>query len=140
MISIIRGLGYTIAILMGVGAVFGALNTMYMAVSSRSREIATLRAIGFGASPVVVSVLAESLILAGIGALLGSGIAYALFNGYQAATMNFQTFSQVAFAFAVTPQLLTQGAVFAVIMGTLGGLFPALRAARQPIATALRQI
>ena len=140
MISIIRGLGYTIALLMGVGAVFGALNTMYMAVSGRSREIATLRALGFGASPVVVSVLAESLLLAGIGAVVGAGIAYALFNGYQAATMNFQTFSQVAFAFAVTPELLTQGAIFAIVMGTLGGLFPALRAARQPIAAALRQI
>jgi putative ABC transport system permease protein len=140
MISIIRGLGYTIALLMGVGAVFGALNTMYMAVSARAREIATLRALGFGASPVVMSVMAESLLLAGIGAAVGAGIAYALFNGYQAATMNFQTFSQVAFAFAVTPELLGQGAVFALIMGALGGFFPALRAARQPVATALRQI
>jgi putative ABC transport system permease protein len=140
MISIIRGLGYAIAVLMGVGAVFGALNTMYMAVSARSREIATLRALGFGASPVVMSVMAESLLLAGIGALVGAGIAYALFNGYQAATMNFQTFSQVAFAFAVTPELLTQGGIFALIMGSLGGFFPALRAARQPVAAALRQI
>jgi putative ABC transport system permease protein len=140
MISIIRGLGYAIALLMGVGAVFGALNTMYMAVSARTREIATLRALGFGASPVVVSVLAESLLLAGVGAVIGAGIAYGLFNGYQAATMNFQTFSQVAFAFAVTPELLTQGAVFALVMGMLGGFFPAVRAARQPVATALRQI
>jgi putative ABC transport system permease protein len=140
MISIIRGLGYAIALLMGVGAVFGALNTMYMAVTARTREIATLRAIGFGASPVVASVLAESLLLAGIGAVAGGGIAYVLFNGFQAATMNFQTFSQVAFAFAVTPGLLAQGAVFALIMGSLGGLFPAVRAARQPVATALRQI
>jgi putative ABC transport system permease protein len=140
MISIIRGLGYAIALLMGVGAVFGALNTMYMAVSGRTREIATLRALGFGASPVVVSVLVESLLLAGIGALVGASIAYGLFNGYQAATMNFQTFSQVAFAFAVTPELLAQGAVFALVMGLLGGFFPALRAARQPVAAALRQI
>ncbi len=140
MISIIRGLGYAIALLMGVGAVFGALNTMYMAVSGRTREIATLRALGFGASPVVVSVLAESLLLAGLGAVVGVGHRLWLFNGYQAATMNFQTFSQVAFAFAVTPELLTQGAVFALVMGSLGGFFPALRAARQPVATALRQI
>jgi putative ABC transport system permease protein len=140
MISIIRGLGYAIALLMGIGAVFGALNTMYMAVSGRTREIATLRALGFGASPVVVSVMAEALLLAGLGAAVGAAIAYALFNGYQAATMNFQTFSQVAFAFAVTPELLTQGAIFALIMGSLGGFFPALRAARQPVAAALRQI
>jgi putative ABC transport system permease protein len=140
LIGIIRGLGYAIALLMGVGAVFGALNTMYMAVSGRAREIATLRALGFGAGPVVVSVLAESLLLAGVGALLGGGIAYALFNGYQAATMNFQTFSQVAFSFAVTPDLLMQGAVFALVMGSLGGLFPAVRAARQPVAAALRQV
>jgi putative ABC transport system permease protein len=140
LISIIRGLGYMIAALMGVGAVFGALNTMYMAVSVRGREIATLRAIGFGAGPVVASVLAESLLLAMVGALVGGGIAYGLFNGFQAATINFQTFSQVAFSFAVTPDLLLQGAVFALVMGSLGGLFPALRAARQPIATALRQV
>jgi putative ABC transport system permease protein len=140
MIGIIRGLGYMIAALMGIGAVFGALNTMYMAVTVRAREIATLRAIGFGAGPVVASVLAESLLLAGVGALLGGGIAYALFNGFQAATINFQTFSQVAFSFAVTPGLLLQGGVFALVMGSLGGLFPALRAARQPVATALRQV
>jgi putative ABC transport system permease protein len=140
MISIIRGLGYAIAVLMGVGAVFGALNTMYMAVSGRGREIATLRALGFGAGPVVASVLAESLLLAGLGAVVGGAIAYALFNGFRAATINFQTFSQVAFSFAVTPDLLLQGAVFAMVMGSLGGLFPALRAARQPVAAALRQI
>jgi putative ABC transport system permease protein len=140
LIGIIRGLGYAIALLMGVGAVFGALNTMYMAVSSRGREIATLRALGFGAGPVVASVLAESLLLAGLGALVGGGIAYAVFNGYQAATINFQTFSQVAFSFAVTPDLLLQGAVFALVMGSLGGLFPAVRAARQPVAGALRQV
>ncbi|HVR30723.1 MAG TPA: FtsX-like permease family protein [Thermoanaerobaculia bacterium] len=140
MISIIRSLGYAIALLMGVGAVFGALNTMYMAVSARGREIATLRALGFGAGPVVASVLAESLLLAAVGAAVGGGIAFALFNGFQAATINFQTFSQVAFSFAVTPDLLLQGTVFALVMGALGGLFPALRAARQPVAAALRRV
>jgi putative ABC transport system permease protein len=139
-ISIIRGLGYVIALLMGVGAVFGALNTMYMAVSARGREIATLRALGFGAGPVVASVLAESLLLAGIGAIVGGGIAFALFNGYRAATINFQTFSQVAFSFAVTPDLLMQGAIFALVMGALGGLVPAVRAARPPVAAALRRV
>ncbi|HXU45976.1 MAG TPA: ABC transporter permease [Thermoanaerobaculia bacterium] len=138
--QIINGLGSIIAILMGIGAVFGAINTMYSAVASRTREIATLRAIGFGRVPVVVSVLAESLLLAAFGGAVGAGLAYLAFNGYQAATINFQSFSQVAFAFAVTPSLLARGIFYALVMGLIGGLFPAIRAARLPIATALREL
>ncbi len=133
-------LGLVIGVLMGFGAVFGALNTMYTAVSTRTREIATLRALGFGAGPVVISVLVESLMLATLGGLIGSGLAYFVFNGFQAATLNWQTFSQVAFAFAVTPPLLIGGLVYAVAMGFVGGLFPAIRAARLPVATALREL
>ena len=126
---------------MGIGAVFGAILTMYTAVSTRSREIATLRALGFNATSVVVSVLAESL-------ALGRdrrrdrrrSAAYLAFNGYQTSTMNFQTFSQVAFAFRVTPQLLVLGLVYALLMGLVGGLFPAIRAARLPIPSALREL
>jgi putative ABC transport system permease protein len=138
--SLIRGVGFGIAGLMGVGAVFGAILTMYTAVSTRSREIATLRALGFNATSVVVSVLAESLVLAAIGGAIGGLAAYLAFNGYQTSTMNFQTFSQVAFAFQVTPQLLVLGLVYALLMGLVGGLFPAIRAARLPIPTALREL
>ncbi|HKZ53802.1 MAG TPA: ABC transporter permease, partial [Candidatus Acidoferrales bacterium] len=106
LIGLVTGLGTLVAGLMGIGAVFGAVNTMYTAVSARTREIATLRALGFGASPVVISVLTESLLLALLGGLLGSGLAYLAFDGFQTATMNWQTFSQVAFAFRVTPSLL----------------------------------
>ena len=111
---------------MGIGAVFGAILTMYTAVSTRSREIATLRALGFNTTSVVVSVLAESLALAAIGGLIGGVLAYVAFNGYQTSTMNFSTFSQVAFAFQVTPQLLGMGLFYALAMGLVGGLFPAL--------------
>ena len=138
--SLIQGVGFGIAALMGIGAVFGAILTMYTAVSTRSREIATLRALGFNASAVVVSVLAESLALAAIGGVLGGVAAYLAFNGYQTSTMNFQTFSQVAFAFRVTPQLLGLGLVYALLMGLVGGLFPAIRAARLPIPAALREL
>lgn len=131
-------LGYAVASIMGVGAVFGALNTMYAAVATRSVEIATLRAIGFHAVPVVVSVLIEALLLAFSGAVIGAGAAYVFFNGYTVSTLNFQTFSQVAFAFRVTPALLVQGVVLACLIGVIGGLLPALRAARLPVAEALR--
>jgi putative ABC transport system permease protein len=140
MSSLIRGIGYTIAVLMGIGAVFGAILTMYTAVSTRTREIATLRALGFNTASVLISVLAESLALAAIGGLLGGLTAYFAFNGYQTSTMNFQTFSQVAFAFAVTRSLLVQGLSYALIMGLVGGLMPAIKAARLPIATALREL
>jgi putative ABC transport system permease protein len=138
--TIIRTIGIGIAVLMGLGAVFGAVNTMYSAVSARTREIATLRALGFGSMPVVISVLVEALLLSLIGGALGGLVAWAGFDGYQTATMNWQSFSQVAFAFAVTPALLAQGLLYAAIMGLLGGLLPALRAARLPVVTALRQL
>jgi putative ABC transport system permease protein len=138
--GLIQTVGFGIAALMGVGAVFGAILTMYTAVSTRSREIATLRALGFNTTSVVVSVLVESLALAAIGGVIGGIGAYLAFNGYQTSTMNFQTFSQVAFAFRVTPQLLTLGLVYALVMGLVGGLLPAIRAARLPIPTALREL
>jgi putative ABC transport system permease protein len=137
---LIRTVGYLIAVLMGIGAVFGAINTMYTAVSARTREIATLRALGFGAVPVVSSVLAESMLLALVGGLIGGGLAYAGFNGYQTATINWQTFSQIAFAFAVTPRLLLEGLSYALVMGFIGGSLPAIRAARLPVVTALREL
>jgi putative ABC transport system permease protein len=136
--TLITTLGVLIASLMAVGAVFGALNTMYSAVSARTREIATLRALGFGSGAVVVSVMIESLMLALIGGAIGGGLAYLAFNNYHTSTMNFQSFSQVTFAFLVTPQLLVNGIVWAAVIGLIGGLFPAIRAARLPVAAALR--
>jgi putative ABC transport system permease protein len=138
--SLIRTIGTGIAILMGLGAIFGAVNTMYSAVAGRTREIATLRALGFGATPVVMSVLAEAVLLALTGGLIGGLLAWAAFDGYQTATMNWQSFSQVAFAFAVTPELLTQGLFYAMVMGLVGGMLPAIRAARLPVVTALREL
>ena len=140
MTGIIRGVGTIIAILMSIGAVFGAINTMYNAVATRTREIATLRALGFSGLPVVISVMLESILLSVTGGLIGGSLAYLAFNGYQTATLNFQTFSQVAFSFLVTPALAIQGIVIAVAMGVFGGLFPAIRAARLPVATALREL
>ncbi|MBP1636528.1 MAG: macB 10 [Acidobacteria bacterium] len=115
--SLITGLGTIIALLMGIGAVFAAVNTMYSAVASRTREIATLRALGFGGLPVMISVLAESMLLALLGGAIGAAIAYAGFNGYQAATMNWQSMSTIAFAFRVTPRLLVQGLAYALVLG-----------------------
>jgi putative ABC transport system permease protein len=137
---LVRTLGNLIAMLMAVGATFGALNTMYSAVATRAREIATLRAIGFEGSSVVVSVMAESLLLALAGGLLGGGVAYLVANGYQTATLNFQTFSQVAFQLSVSPGLLAGGLAYALAMGFFGGIFPAVSAARTPVATAMRQL
>ena len=137
---IIRTIGGIIAILMGIGAVFGAVITMYTAVASRTREIATLRALGFGSIPVVISVLAESILLGSIGGIIGGAIAWLAFDGYQTATMNFQSFSQIAFSFAVTPQLLLTALVISLVMGTAGGLLPAIRAATLPVVTALREL
>ena len=135
---LITGLGGIISGLMAVGAVFGALNTMYTAVASRAREIATLEALGFGSSPVVVSVLIESMLLALTGGVAGALLAWIAFDGYRAATMNWQSFSQVTFAFDVNLPLLVNGIAYALVIGFLGGLFPAIRAARLPVATALR--
>lgn len=137
---LIQTVGFAIAGLMGVGAVFGAILTMYTAVATRSREIATLRALGFETSTVVVSVLVESMVLGAVGGVIGGAAAYVGFNGYETSTMNFQTFSQVAFAFRVTPALLVSGLVYALTMGLVGGLLPALRAANLPIPSALREL
>ena len=136
--NMITGLGTIIAVIMGLGAVFGALNTMYTAVSARNREIATLRALGFRSGPVVISVLSESLLLALAGGLLGAGLAWLAFDGFRAATLNWSSFSAITFSFDVNASLLIQGIVFAMTIGLVGGLFPAIRAARQPVATALR--
>jgi putative ABC transport system permease protein len=138
--TLIQTLGFAIAFLMGIGAIFGAILTMYTAVATRAREIATLRALGFNTDSVLVSVLGESIALAALGGVIGGIAAYVGFNGYQTSTMNFQTFSQVAFAFRVTPALLVMGIVYALMMGLVGGLLPAIRAARLPIPAALREL
>ena len=138
--GLVQGIGWGVAFLMGLGAIIGAVLTMYSAVVARTREIATLRALGFGSFPVLLSILGESMVLALAGGVLGGALAYVAFNGFQTSTMNWQTFSQVAFGFAVTPRLLVQGVTYALIMGFLGGVFPALRAARLPISKALREL
>jgi len=140
LIALVSTIGTVIAVLMGLGAVFAALNTMYSAVSTRTREIATLRALGFGAAPVVVSVLTEALLIGLVGGVLGALISYFAFNGVRASTMNFSTFSQITFAFQVTPTVLVLGLVYALILGFVGGLLPSLRAARLPITTGLREL
>ena len=140
MTRLIDTLGFGIATLMAIGAVFGAILTMYTAVASRSREIATLRALGFNSTSVVVSVLVESVILGAIGGTIGAVGAYLAFDGFQTSTMNWQSFSQVAFAFRVTPQLFLTGMVYALAIGLIGGLFPAIRAARLPMSRALREL
>ncbi len=140
LIRLIQTLGFAIAFLMGIGAVFGAILTMYTAVATRAREIATLRALGFNTFSVIVSVLTESMTLGAIGGAIGGLAAYTAFNGYQTSTLNFQTFSQVAFAFRVTPELLVTGLIDALLMGLVGGLLPAIRAARLPISSALREL
>ncbi|MCP4270345.1 MAG: ABC transporter permease, partial [Gammaproteobacteria bacterium] len=137
--NMITGLGSLIAIIMGLGAIFGALNTMYTAISSRTQEIATLRALGFHSGPVIISVLTESLLLAFAGGLIGAGLAWLAFDGFRAATLSWSSFSAITFAFDVNSKLLTQGIFFAMVIGLIGGLFPAIRAARQPVADALRE-
>lgn len=134
---LIHILGFLVAAVMGVGAVFGGLNTMYSAVAERSREIATLRALGFGGGSVVFSFLVESLFIALAGGVLGC-LAVLPMNGFTTGTMNWQTFSHLAFAFRITPWLLGQGIIFALLMGIVGGLPPAIRASRRPVAEALR--
>jgi putative ABC transport system permease protein len=137
--TLITVLGSIVAVVMGIGAVFGALNTMYSAVSERSREIATLRALGFGSGSVVVSFVLESLCIALVGGLLGCIVVLPL-NGLTTGTINWQTFSHLAFAFRVTPDLLAMGIAFALLMGLIGGVPPAVRAARAQIAFALREL
>ena len=139
MTTLITRLGGFVAFVMAIGAVFGALNTMYSAVADRGREIATMRALGFGGPSVVFSFLLEALLISFVGGVLGC-IAVLKLNGVTTSTINFQTFSNLAFAFMITPELLVKGVVFALVMGVLGGFFPAVRAARLPVATALREL
>jgi putative ABC transport system permease protein len=137
--KLITILGGLVAAIMAIGAVFGALNTMYSAVSERGREIATMRAIGFGGPSVVFSFVIEALLIAFVGGLIGC-IAVLPLNGLTTGAMNLQTFSHLAFAFKITPELLVKGIIFALAMGVVGGLLPAIRAAVQPVATALRSL
>jgi putative ABC transport system permease protein len=137
--KVIRIMGIVIGVIMGIGAIFGALNTMYAAVATRAREIATLRAIGFRGLPVVVSVLLETMLLALVGGLLGAAVAWLIFNNYTVSTLG-ANFSQVVFAFKVSPALVGSGLKWALAIGFIGGLFPALRAARLPVTTALREL
>jgi putative ABC transport system permease protein len=136
--GLVTGLAFIVCSLMGLGAMFGALNTMYTAVAARAREIATLEALGFGGFAVMMSVIAESLLLALVGGVLGAIVAWLGFDGYRAATMNWQTFSQVAFAFDVNARLMRGAIFYALAIGFIGGLFPAIRAARMPVSLALR--
>lgn len=137
--TVIVVLGSLVAAVMGMGAVFGALNTMYSAVAERDREIAVLRALGFGGGTIAVSFLIESLVIALFGGVLG-GLAVLPLNGLTTGTMNWQTFSRLAFAFRITPDLLVAGVLFALVMGILGGVPPAVRAARRPVGAALRAL
>jgi putative ABC transport system permease protein len=137
--TLITVLGGLVASIMAIGAVFGALNTMYSAVSERGREIATMRALGFGGPAVVFSFVIEALLIAFVGGLLGCLVVLPL-NGLTTGAMNLQTFSHLAFAFKITPELLVKGIVFALVMGFIGGLLPAVRAARRPVAQALREL
>jgi putative ABC transport system permease protein len=128
-----------VTIIMALGAVFAALNSMYAAVATRGKEIATLRAIGFGGLPVLVSVMIEALLLALAGGLLGAVIAYVLFNNLSVSTLG-QNFTQVVFNFKVTPELVARGLIISIVIGMLGGLLPAIRAARLPVTTGLREL
>jgi putative ABC transport system permease protein len=139
MTTLITVLGGLVAAIMAIGAVFGALNTMYSAVSERGREIATMRAVGFSSWNVILSFLFEALLISFAGGILGC-LAVLPINGLTTSTMNFQTFSNLAFAFKITFSLLLMGVVFALVMGILGGVFPAIRAARRPVAQALRDL
>jgi putative ABC transport system permease protein len=137
--TVLAFVAYFVGGIMAVGALFGALNTMYSAVSVRSREIATLRAIGFGASAVVLSVLIEAILLSVMGALIGAGLAWLFFNGNVVSTLG-SNFTQVVFRLSVSPSLVVLGILWACAIGLIGGLFPAIRAARLPVATALRAV
>ena len=136
--KLIDVLGYSVSVFMAIGATFGALNCMYSAIASRQVEIATLRAIGFGGMPVVISVMIEALALALVGGAVGGALAYVYCDGASLSTLNFNTFSQVAFDFRVTRGLLARGLTWALVIGMAGGLLPAIRAARLPVTEALR--
>jgi putative ABC transport system permease protein len=137
--TLITILGGVVAFIMAIGAIFAGLNTMYSAVAERGREIATMRALGFGAVAVVFSFLIEALLISFVGGLVGC-VAVLPLNGWTTATMNWQTFSNLAFAFKVTTDLLVMGVIFALAIGIVGGLLPAIRAASSPVATALREL
>ncbi len=139
MTMLITRLGGFVAMVMAIGAVFAGLNTMYSAVAERGREIATMRALGFGGPSVVFSFLIEALLISFVGGLIGC-VAVLPLNGLTTGAMNWQTFSHLAFAFKITPELLTKGVIFALAMGVFGGFFPAVRAAQLPVATALREL
>ncbi len=137
--TIIKVLGFLVALVMGIGAVFGALNTMYSAISARVREIATMRALGFSEWSIIVSFICESMFIALLGGIIGCIIVFPI-NGYTTSTINWQTFSNVAFAFRITPGLLAEGIIFALLMGLIGGLSPSIRASRLPVSVALREL
>jgi putative ABC transport system permease protein len=140
MSTLINRVGVTIAIIMGFAALFAALNTLESAVASRVREIATLRAIGFGAGPVVISVLVEAMFLGAIGGLLGGLCALLFLNGITSSTLNFQSFSQITYAFTVTPALLLLGVGYGLVLCLLAGILPGVRAAKMPITAGLREL
>jgi putative ABC transport system permease protein len=140
MSTLINGAGWVFAFLMGLAAIFAAVNTMFNAVASRVREIATLRAMGFGAMPVVFSVLFESMLLGAAGGLLGGILAFVFLNGMQSSTMNFQTFSQITYAFTVTPDLMVKGVIYGLFLTFIAGVLPGIRAARTPITSGLREL
>jgi putative ABC transport system permease protein len=138
--KMIHGIGITVGVIMAIGAIFGALNCMFAAVAARAREIATLRAIGFRGTPVVVAIMLETMLLALIGGLLGGALAWLIFNGYTASTLAAGSVGKLSFEFSVTPALLWSGLKWALAIGFIGGLFPAVRAARLPVTTALREL
>src|SRR4051812_7491426 len=140
MSTIINYVGWTLAVMMGIAALFAALNTLYNAVANRVREIATLRALGFGGFPVVVSVLVEAMILGAVGGLIGGVLALVFLNGMRSSTMNWTSFSQMTFAFTVTPQLMVTGIIYGLILCFVAGILPGIRAARLPITSGLREL
>ena len=140
MSKIIDNIGVAIGIIMGFAALFAALNTLESAVASRVREIATLRALGFGAGPVVTSVLVEAMILGAVGGLVGGLCAFIFLNGITSSTLNFQSFSQITYAFTVTPFLLLLGIAYGLLLCLLAGILPGIRAARMPITSGLREL
>lgn len=138
--KMIKAIGLTVGAIMAIGAIFGALNCMFAAVAARAREIATLRAIGFRGLPVVVAVMLETMLLALLGGLIGGALAWLIFNGYSASTLAAGSVGKLSFEFSVTPGLLWNGLKWALAIGFIGGLFPAVRAARLPVTTALREL
>ena len=140
MSTIINTVGWALAIMMGIAALFAALNTLFNAVAQRVREIATLRALGFGGIPVVMSVLVEAIILGAVGGLIGGLMAYLFLNGMTSSTMNWSSFSQMTFAFTVTPKLVLTGIIYGLILTFIAGILPGIRAARLPITSGLREL